>query len=128
MDASPDAASGLRQSLNGRLDQVNMSHTHGAWTMEVKIRYLSHDLARYFGSSEKRETVHLPDNAVYENIRGVLKEKYEKATKELPAGKTKRRTLDFLVFLCEGKPIATMVDKSVDPDSEVLVAYADFGG
>ena len=96
--------------------------------MEVRIRYLSHDLARYFASSEKRETVHVPDNAVYESITSILKEKHERAVKQLPPGKTKHGTLNSLVFLCEGKPIATMAGKPVDPNSEVLVAYADFGG
>ena len=96
--------------------------------MKVKIRYLSHDRAKHFGSRKKRETVHLSDNATYEQLRALLEKKYEKAAKQLYCGKLKEKMLDTFIFICEGNPLRTIRDKLINPDVEVLVAYADVGG
>jgi hypothetical protein len=36
--------------------------------------------------------------------------------------------LGAFIFISEGRPLRTMQDKMVNPDREVLVACADFGG
>ena len=89
--------------------------------MEVRIRYLSHDIAEQFGSREKREVVHLSDNATYEDLLGLLEKKCEKAESEEEA-------FDTFFFICEGKPLSAIGDKSINPDREVLVAHKVFGG
>ena len=50
-----------------------------------------------------------------------------RAFKQLHGGKLERKMLDALIFITEGRPLRTMQDKIVNPDREVLVAYADFG-
>ena len=96
--------------------------------MEAKMRYLSYDIAKYFGSRKNRETVHRSDNATYEHLLSLLEKKNEKAFKQLHGGKLEKKMLDAFIFISEGRPLRTMQDKIVNPDREVLVAYADFGG
>ena len=96
--------------------------------VEVKMKYLSHDVAKHFGSLKKTEIVHLSDSAMYEHLLGLLKEKYETAIKQLYGGKLKEKMLDTFVLICEGKPLQTVRDKLINPDIEVLVAYLGFGG
>ena len=89
--------------------------------MEVRIRYLSYDIAEQFGSREKREVVHLSDNATYEDLLGLLKKKSEKA-------ESAEEVFDTFFFICEGKPLGAIGNKSINPDREVLVAHKVFGG
>lgn len=96
--------------------------------VEVKVRYLSHDVAKHFGSSEKTEIIHLSDNAMYKHLIGLLKEKYETAIKQLYGGKLKEKMLDTFVLICEGNPLQTIRDRLINPDIEVLVAYLGYGG
>lgn len=97
--------------------------------VEVKIRYLSRDIAEHFGShKELREVIHLSDNAKYEHLLNLLGEKYEKAIKLEHGKELKGGMLDAFIFICEGTPLRRIRDKSVNQDNEVLVAYADFGG
>ena len=88
--------------------------------MEVRIRYLSHDIAEQFGSRKKREGVHLSDDATYEDLLGLLEKKCEKAES--------KEAFDTFFFICEGKPLGAIGNKSVNPDREVLVAHKVFGG
>ncbi|UCF58446.1 MAG: hypothetical protein JSV15_05055 [Candidatus Bathyarchaeota archaeon] len=60
--------------------------------MEVKMRYLSHDIAKHFGSKENTETVHPSDNATYEHLLSLLEKKYEKAFKQLHGGKLEKKS------------------------------------
>ena len=96
--------------------------------VEVKMRYLGHDIARHFGSREKRETVHLSDNAMYERLLSLLEKRYERAIKQLYGRKLREKMLDTFILICEGQTLRTIRDKLINPDGEVLVAYADFGG
>lgn len=96
--------------------------------MEVKMRYMSYDIAKYFGSRENRETIHLSDNATYEHLLCLLEKKYDRAIKQLYGKKLREKMLDTFIFICEGKPLRTIRDKMINPDGEVLVAHADFGG
>ena len=96
--------------------------------MKVRIRYLSRDIARRFGSSEKRETIRLSDNARYGDLLSLLNERYKKAVKELYDDKYKKMMWDTFIFICEGKFIEGMKDKPINSNSEVLVTYADLGG
>lgn len=43
--------------------------------MEVRIRYLSHEIAKSFGSSGKVETIHISGDAKYEDVLDILREK-----------------------------------------------------
>lgn len=96
--------------------------------MEVRMRYLSHDIAKHFGSGEKTETLRLSDNAVYEHLLDLLKEKYETAGKKLYGEKLKAKMVDTFVILSGGRPLQTLRDKLIKPDTEVLVAYVGLGG
>ncbi|MFQ6063964.1 MAG: hypothetical protein ACE5L6_00645 [Candidatus Bathyarchaeia archaeon] len=89
--------------------------------MEVRIRYLSQDIAEQFGSSEKREIVHLSDNATYDQLLGLLEKKCGKA-------ETGEEAFDTFFFVCEGKPLTAIRDELINPDREVLVAHKVFGG
>lgn len=89
--------------------------------MEVRIRYLSYDIAEQFGSREKREVVHLSDNATYEDLLGLLEKKCERAESE-------GEVFDTFFFICEGKPLSAIGKKAINPDREVLVAHKVFGG
>ena len=89
--------------------------------MEVRVRYLSHDIAEQFGSRKKREVVHLSDDATYEDLLGLLEKKYEKA-------EIGEEMFDIFFFICEGKPLGAIGNKSVNPDREILVAHKVFGG
>lgn len=89
--------------------------------MKVRIRYLSYDIAEQFGSRKKREVIHLSDDATYEDLLGLLEKKCEKA--ELGG-----EVFDIFFFICEGKPLRAIGEKSINPDREVLVAHKVFGG
>lgn len=89
--------------------------------MEVRIRYLSHDIAQQFGSRKKREVVHLSDDATYKDLLGLLEEKYERAS-------SKEEVFDLFFVICGGKPLRAIGDRSINPDMEVLVAHKVFGG
>lgn len=97
---------------------------HMAWTvrMKVKVRYLSRGIAKCFGSSEKVETIHVSDNAKYEDILSILREKLRRH------GEVDERLLDTFIFLCEGRVLLRIKDESLNSDCKVLVGYADFGG
>lgn len=96
--------------------------------VEVKMRYLGHDVARHFGSPQKRQTIRLSDNAVYERLLSLLEKRYEKAIEQLYGRKLREKMLDTFIFICEGQTLRTIRDKLIKPESEVLVAYADLGG
>jgi hypothetical protein len=96
--------------------------------VEVKMRYLGHDIARHFGSGKKRETVHLPDNAEYEHLLSLLEKRFERAFEQLYGRKPREKMLDTFIFIREGQTLRTIRDKLINPEREVLVAYADFGG
>jgi hypothetical protein len=96
--------------------------------MEVEVRYLTRDIAKYFRSANKREIIHLPNNAKYENLLNLLEEKYEPAPKSEQRGKMKQKMLDFFVFISEGASLLSIRNKTVNPNNKVLVAYADTGG
>lgn len=96
--------------------------------MEVKMRYLGHDIARHFGSLKKREIIHLSDNATYEHLLDTLEKRYERAIKQLHHGKLREKMLDTFILIREGQTLRTIRDRLINPDGEVLVAYADFGG
>jgi hypothetical protein len=92
------------------------------------MRYLDHDVAKHFGSSQKTEIIDLSDDAVYEHLLALLQKKYDAAIKQLYSERIKEKMLDTFVFICEGKPLRTIKNKMINPRKEVLVAYADFGG
>jgi hypothetical protein len=96
--------------------------------VEVKMRYLGHDIARHFGSPKKRQTLRLSDDAVYEHLLSLLEKRYERAIEQLYGRKLREKMLDIFIFICEGQTLRTIRDKLINPESEVLVAYADFGG
>jgi len=90
--------------------------------MEVKIRYLSHEIAKYFGSSKKIETIHFSADVKYEDILSLLKKKLRRY------GKMDERLLDTFVFICGGRALLNIRDEALNSDCEVLVGYADTGG
>jgi hypothetical protein len=96
--------------------------------VEVKMRYLGYDVARHFGSPQKRQTIRLSDNVVYEHLLSLLEKRYEKAIEQLYGRKLRDKMLDTFIFICEGQTLRTIREKLVNPESEVLVAYADLGG
>ncbi|UCC33395.1 MAG: hypothetical protein JSW53_06425 [Candidatus Bathyarchaeota archaeon] len=89
--------------------------------MEVRIRYLSYDIAEQFGSRDKREVVHLADDATYEDLLGLLEKKYGRAESE-------GEVFDTFFFVCGGQPLRSIGDSQVNPDMEVLIAHKVFGG
>jgi len=70
--------------------------------MEVKIRYLTHEIAKYFGSSGKVETIHVSDDAKYENTLSILGKKLRRY------GKVVERLLDTFVFICGGRALLSI--------------------
>jgi len=96
--------------------------------LEVRIRYLSREMAKLFGSDKKREIISLSDNAKYEDLLNLLNEKYKKAVETLYGGKYREMMSDVFMFICKGNFVEGMSDKKINPNSEVLVAYADIGG
>lgn len=94
----------------------------------MKIKYLSREMAKCFGSNAKREVIRLPDNAKYGDLLNLLNERYRRAVKTLYGGKYGEMMTDFFIFICDGNFVEGMIDKKVKPNSEVLVAYADIGG
>ena len=89
--------------------------------MEVRIRYLGHDIAEQFGSHKKREVVHLSDDATYEDLLELLEKKYGKAESE-------GEVFDTFFFVCGGQPIRSKGNRPINPDMEVLIAHKVFGG
>jgi molybdopterin converting factor small subunit len=94
------------------------------WTvrMEVKVRYLGRVIAKYFGSSEKVETIHVSDGAKYEDLLSIFRKKLRRH------GEVDERLLDTFLFVCGGRVLLNIKDESLNSGCEVLVGYADTGG
>ncbi|MDH5374728.1 MAG: hypothetical protein OEZ21_03405 [Candidatus Bathyarchaeota archaeon] len=90
--------------------------------MEVRIRYLSHEIAKSFGSSDKVETIHISDDSKYGDVLSRLREKLKHH------GEVDERLLDTFVFICGGKALLSIKDEALNSDCEVMVGYADTGG
>jgi len=90
--------------------------------MEVKVRYLSRGIAKYFGSSEKVETIHVSGDAKYEDLLSIFRKKLSRN------GEMDERLLDTFVFICRGRVLMSIRNESLNSNCEVLVGYADTGG
>lgn len=90
--------------------------------MEVKIRYLSNEIAKYFGSSKKIETIRFSTAVKYADILSLLKKKLRRY------GKMNERLLDTFVFICGGRALLNLGEEALNSDCEVLIGYADTGG
>jgi len=95
--------------------------------MKAKIRYLSYEIAKRFGSYKKREIIHLPDNSTYGQLLVFLEKRYRKITEQSRYEKNEK-VLDSFIFLSDKGPLHRVRDKNIDPNDEILVAYADVGG
>jgi len=90
--------------------------------MEVRVRYLSREIARSFGSSGKVETLHFSGDVKYEDILSMFKEKLRRH------GEMDERLVDTFVFICGGRALLSIKDEALNSDCDVLVGYADTGG
>ena len=90
--------------------------------MEVKVRYLTREIAKSFGSAGKVETIHVSGEAKYEDLLNIFREKLSHY------GKVDERMMDTFIFLCEGRVLLRIKDEALNSDCKVLVGYADFGG
>lgn len=91
-------------------------------TLDVKVRYLSWGIAKSFGSPEKVETVNLPGEAKYQDILDMLEKKLKRHASK------GEKLLDTFVLLCNGRVLHRIKHEPLDPDCNILVGYADFGG
>jgi len=90
--------------------------------MEVKVRYLTHEIAKSFGSAGKVETIHVSGDVKYEDLLDIFKDKMSHN------GKVDERMMDALVFICGGRPLLTIRNETLDSDCTILIGYADTGG
>jgi len=90
--------------------------------MEVKVRYLTHEIAKSFGSAGKVETIHVFGDVKYEYLLDIFKDKLSHN------GKVDERMMDALVFICGGRPLLTIRNETLDSDCTILIGYADTGG
>jgi hypothetical protein len=90
--------------------------------MEVKVRYLSHGIAEYFGSSGKVETIHVSGEVKYEDILSIFRKKLSRN------GEMDERLVDTFVFICDGRVLLSIRNESLTSNCTVLVGYADTGG
>lgn len=90
--------------------------------MEVKVRYLSRGIAKYFGSSEKVETIHVSGDGKYEDVLSIFREKLRRH------GEVDERLLDTFIFICGGRVLMSIRNESLNSDCTVLVGYANTGG
>jgi len=100
---------------------LHISHAYGWTIMEVRIRYLSYDIAKQFGSNKKKEVIYLSDDATYADLLGLLEKKYE-------AAGFREDMLDIFFFVCGGEPLRAIGNRTINPDREILVAHKVFGG
>ncbi len=68
------------------------------------------------------EPIHVSDDAKYENILSILREKLRRY------GKVDEKLLDTFIFICGGRALLSIKDETLNSDCEVLVGYADTGG
>lgn len=90
--------------------------------MEVKVRYLTHEIAKSFGSGGKVETIHVSGDVKHEDLLDIFKDKLSHN------GKVDERMMDALVFICGGRPLLTIRNETLDSDCTILIGYADTGG
>jgi len=90
--------------------------------MEVKVRYLTHEIAKSFGSAGKMETIHVSGDIRYEDLLDIFREKLSNNNN------VDERMMDALVFICGGRPLLTIKNETLESDCTVLVGYADTGG
>jgi len=90
--------------------------------MEVKVRYLTHEIAKSFGSAGKMETIHVSGDIRYEDLLDIFREKISNNNN------VDERMMDALVFICGGRPLLTIKNETLESDCTVLVGYADTGG
>lgn len=97
---------------------------HMVWAvrMEVKVRYLGRAIAKYFGSSEKVETIHVSGHAKYKDLLSIFRKKLSRN------GEMDERLLDTFLFICDGRVLLNIRNESLTSNCTVLVGYADTGG
>lgn len=96
--------------------------------MEVRLRYSGSEVAKYFGSRKKKETLRLPPDAKYQHLLDILEKRYQHALDQLNYGSRKEKMLESFVFLSEGTPLRTKKEETVNPEDEIFVGHMDFGG
>lgn len=101
---------------------MKLSVWGGLLAMEVKVRYLTREIAKSFSSAGKVETIHVFGDVKYEDLLNIFKDKLSHN------GKVDERMMDGLVFICRGRPLLAIRDKALNSDWTVLVGYADTGG
>lgn len=67
--------------------------------MEVKVRYLTREIAKSFGSAGEVETIHVSGDVKYEDLLNIFKGKLSYN------GNVDERMMDALVFICGGRPL-----------------------
>ncbi len=90
--------------------------------MEIKVRYLSREISRSFGSSGRSDTFIFPSSAKYRDILTAFREKLRKLRT------ADEKLMDALVFICNGRSLLNIEDETISANCEVLVGYADTGG
>ena len=95
--------------------------------MEVKIRYLTDEIAKSFGANQKVEVVQLPDGAKFNDLLDLFRRKYEQNNPK-SGHKIEDDILGMFIFICEGKNLRRVKNELINPEKEVLVGFADTGG
>jgi len=90
--------------------------------MEVKVRYLTHGIAKNFGSTKKVESILVSGDAKYGDLLKIFRKKIS------GNGEVDERLLDTFVFICGGRVLLSVRNEALNSDCEVLVGYADTGG
>lgn len=88
--------------------------------MKVKIKYVTLEIAKHFGSKEKEEEIEFPKGSLYKDLISNLARRSDL--------KDENKILDTFFFLVGGKSITLMTEEKIDPNEEVVITYADFGG
>ena len=89
--------------------------------MNIKIRYLSHEIAKYFQSSTREETIIFRDTQKYKDLLEELEKKIER-------GQGDKSVLDNFVMICNGQRLSDLKNEPLNSNYEIIIAHADTGG
>ena len=90
--------------------------------MKVRIKYANEYLVEIFGSIEREEIIKVPKNSKYKELLKILQSRLK------GDNITVERTMDQLIFICNGRNIHLIEDDLIAPDSYLWIGQLIAGG
>jgi len=82
---------------------------------------MSYEIAKYFQSSTKEETIAFQDTQKYQDLLEELEKRIEKSQGD-------KSVLKNFVMICNGHRVSDLKNEPLNSNYEIIIAHADTGG